>query len=183
MTLLILGLILWVIPHSLKVVAPGMAKAMPESQRKGGVAILALVALVLMVVGYRAAPVTGGYAAPSWGVHVNNLLMLIAVYLFAASGMKTAVTRVIRNPQYTAVILWAIAHLLVHGDIASILLFGVLLVWAIVGIALSNAQQQWTRPTGPVNMGKEIGAIVGTIVVVAVIGYIHILLGYHPFGG
>ncbi|MBI1417684.1 MAG: hypothetical protein GC146_10725 [Limimaricola sp.] len=183
MTLLILGLILWVIPHSFKLIAPGMAKSIPEGPRKGAVALLTLVSLVLMVVGYRAAPVTGGYVAPSWGVHVNNLLMLISVYLFAASGMKTAITRVVRHPQYTAVILWAIAHLLVHGDIASILLFGVLLVWAVVGIILSNAQMQWTKPTGPVNMGKEIGAVIGTLVVVAAIGYVHILLGYRPFGG
>ena len=37
-----------------------------------------------------------------------------------ASGMKTAITRVIRHPQLTAVKVWAVAHLLVNGDLHSI---------------------------------------------------------------
>ena len=62
------------------------------------------------------------WTPPAFLTHVNNLLMIFAVYLYAASGMKTRITGVIRHPQLTAVKTWAVAHLLVNGDIASIVL-------------------------------------------------------------
>ena len=54
----------------------------------------------------------------------QHLLMLFAVYLFAASGMKTASTRYIRHPQLTAVnALGGSGTFSVNGDLQSIVLF------------------------------------------------------------
>ena len=64
--------------------------------------------------------------------------MLIAFYLFAASGMKTRVTAMTRHPQLIGFSLWAVAHLLVNGDLPSLVLFGGLLVWALVEMALES---------------------------------------------
>jgi uncharacterized membrane protein len=96
--------------------------------------------------------------------------------------MKTAVTRRIRHPQLTAVKTWAVAHLLVNGDLASVLLFGGLLAWAVVSVILINrAQPDWTR-NPPVPVGKEVMAVVGTLVVTAVVMGIHNWLGVQPWG-
>ena len=40
-------------------------------------AVLLVVASVLMVVGFRRAPFVPVYDPPAWGIHLNNLLMLV----------------------------------------------------------------------------------------------------------
>jgi uncharacterized membrane protein len=114
-------------------------------------------------------------------VGINNLLMVLAVYLYAASGTKAALARKIRHPQLTAVKTWAVAHLLVNGDLPSVILFGGLLAWAVVSVILINrAQREWTPPVA--KPGAEWKAIVGTVVVTVVIMLIHNWLGYQPWG-
>ena len=178
---LILGVALWSAAHLWKRLAPDSRAGFGDKGK--GLATLGILAgVVLMVVGYRGAEVVQLWYPPAFLTHVNNLLMLLAVYLFAASGMKTLVTRAIRHPQLTGFKAWAVAHLLVNGDLASVILFGGLLAWAVVSVILINrAQPVWTKPERS-TPGREIGAIVGAVVVTGVIGWIHNLLGYWPFG-
>ena len=180
MILLILGVLLWSVAHLFKRLSPARREALGAKGR-GPIALALLLSVVLMVVGYRMWWADLAYAPPVWGKHLNNLLMLFAVYLFAAAGMKTAITRKIRHPQLTGVKLWAVAHLLANGDWASVVLFGGLLIWAVVEVILISRATTWEKPA-PAPMGKEIGAVVGTVLVYGVIAYIHILLGYMPFG-
>lgn len=178
---IILGLALWSGAHLFKRLAPARRAAMGDAA-KGVVAIVSVLGIVLMVIGYR-----GADTAVFWGrspamAGINNLLMLLSIYLFAASGMKTRITRTIRHPQLTAVMVWAVAHLLVNGDVASFVLFGGLLIWAIAEVILINrAEGGWTPPA-PAPAAKEVQAIVGTLIVYGVISVIHIWLGYSPFG-
>lgn len=181
MIVLILGLALWSGVHFWKRLAPA-SRAGFGDKGKGIVAVGAILGIVLMVVGYRMAD-----GAVYWGrspamTGINNLLMIFAVYLYAASGAKTRITRTIRHPQLTAVKVWAVAHLLVNGDVPSFVLFGGLLAWAVVEVILINrANRDWTPP--PVAPAKkEITAIVATVVVYAIIAAIHAWLGYNPFG-
>jgi uncharacterized membrane protein len=180
--LLVAGVALWSAAHLWKRLAPAHRTRFGENG-KGPVALALLAAVVLMVLGYRAAPVIDLWSPPAFLRHVNNLLMLVAVYLFAASGMKTLVTRSIRHPQLTGFKTWAVAHLLVNGDLASLILFGGLLAWAVVAVILINrAQPVWERPEQS-SVGREIGAAAGAVVVFAAVGWVHGWLGYWPFGG
>jgi uncharacterized membrane protein len=181
MTLLIAGLVLWWGAHLFKRVAPQRRAAMGEAG-KGVMAVLIVLSVVLMVIGYRGAAVIDLWFPPAFLVHLNNLLMILAFYLYAASGMKTAITRSIRHPQLTAVKTWAVAHLLVNGDLASVVLFGGLLAWAVVEVILINrAQPDWTRPA-PVPARKEIMAVVAAVVVSGIVMLIHNWLGVQPWG-
>ena len=181
MIVLILGLALWSGVHLWKRLAPAGRASMGD-KGKGIVAIGAILGIVLMVIGYRMAD-----GAVYWGrspamTGINNLLMIFAVYLYAASGAKTRITRIIRHPQLTAVKVWALAHLLVNGDVPSFVLFGGLLAWAVVEVILINrANRDWTPPP-VVPVKKEITAVVATVVVFIIIAAIHIWLGYNPFG-
>ncbi len=181
MTLLILGLVLWTAAHLFRRLAPARRAAMGDPA-KGLVTVAVLGSVVLMVLGYRGAEIVELWYPPAWLRHVNNLLMLLAVYLFAASGVKTAITRAIRHPQLTAVKTWAVAHLLVNGDAASVVLFGGLLAWAVVAVIAINRAVPRPAPNPPVPAGKEIGAVVGAVVVVLAIGWLHAWLGYPVFG-
>lgn len=183
MTLLLLGLALWSGAHLFKRVAPD-ARARMGGAGRVVMTVLILLSLVLMYYGYADAKAAG---YPWWDRHpalvgINNLLMLLAFYLYAASGMRTAITRRIRHPQLTAVKTWAVAHLLVNGDLASFVLFGGLLAWAVVSVILINrAEPEWTRPA-PQPLWKEGAAIVGTVVVVGAVMMLHNWLGYQPWG-
>ena len=189
MTLIVLGLALWWGAHLFKRLAPGPRAAMGEAG-KGLMAVLILAGIVLMVWGYRGSDWLGIEGAehvdlwvpPAFLTHVNNLLMLFAVYLYAASGMKTRITRAIRHPQLTAVKTWAVAHLLVNGDLASVVLFGGILAWAVVEVILINRAEPRPAPPAPAPLGKEIGAVVGAVVVMVAIMLVHNWLGVPPWG-
>src|SRR6056297_692430 len=181
MAYLILGLILWSAGHFFKRVAPDMRAGMGTAG-KGVAALIILAGVVLMVIGYRAAD-----GAVFWGRHpatvgINNLLMLLSVYMFAAAGMKTALARKMRHPMLGAVKVWALAHLLVNGDVPSFVLFGGLLAWAVIEmIVINKSEPDWTPPA-PQPKSREIMALVGSVVVFAVIALIHMWLGYPVFG-
>ena len=182
MVLLISGVALWWAAHLFKRMAPGPRAALGD-KGKGLVAVLLILSVFLMARGYGQAdgPVWWGRSAATTGI--NNLLMLVAFYLYAADGMGTRVTTWIRHPQLTGFSLWATAHLLVNGDLPSFILFGGLLAWALVEIVLLNRADAWKRRTGPFPARKEIMAAVGAVVVMLVVGLIHGWAGYWPFGG
>lgn len=185
MTWLILGLALWVVAHMFKRLAPQTRGAMTAKMgdgSKGVFAILVLASVVLMVIGYRTAD-----GAVYWGrspamTGINNLLVLIAFYLFAASGNKTRVTRWTRHPQLIGFSLWAFAHLLVNGDVPSFILFGGLLIWALAEMALINRSAPAYVPPPPAPAKKEVMALVGAVVLYGIVAGIHAWLGYNPFG-
>jgi uncharacterized membrane protein len=181
MLLLIIGLILWSGAHLFKRLAPERRAAMGDAG-KGVVAVASLIAIVLMVIGYRNAEVVQLWNPPAFLTGVNNLLMVLAIYLFVSSGAKTWITTKIRHPQLTAVKTWVVAHLLVNGDLASLVLFGGLLAWSVVSVILINRSGDVWQPEHGWPMKNEVQAVVGTVVAVAVIGFIHNWLGYWPFG-
>ena len=135
-----------------------------------------------MVLGYRAAEGTVYWGRTPALTGINNLLMVLAFYVFAASGAKTKLTKYIRHPQLTAVMVFAVAHLLVNGDTPSFVLFGGLFAWAAAEVVVINRANGPRGPYHAVPVKKEITAVIVTVVVVAVVSAIHAALGYNPFG-
>lgn len=182
MILLIFGVLLWSGAHLFKWLAPEMRAGMGD-RGKGMVALALVVSIVLMVIGFRRAEPIQIWYSPAFLTHMNNLLMLIAVYLFAASGMKTWLASRMRHPMLAGVKTWALAHLMVNGDLASVILFGGMLAWAVIEMIMINrSEPTWTRPKPSFPVGKEIGAVVGTLIVFGSAALVHIWLGYWPFG-
>jgi uncharacterized membrane protein len=184
MTWLILGVALWWGAHLFKRLAPGPRAAMGNAG-KGVVALLLVLSVVLMVIGYRGAEGTVYWGRSPALVGINNLLMLIAFYIYAVGGPKGQrvwLGTKLRHPQLTGFSIWAVGHLLVNGDTPSFVLFGGLLIWALAEIVVINAQDgPWVPPErAPVR--KEITYLVVTAVIVAVIMVIHNWLGVRPWG-
>lgn len=181
MTLLILGLILWVAAHFFKRMMPEQRAAL-GNRGKGIIALAILASVVLMVIGYR-----GAEGAFFWGRHpatvgINNLLMIAALYFTSPGPKKGAIFYKMRHPMLTGFSIWAVAHLLVNGDVPSFILFGGLLVWALVEMAVINrAEPNWTPPAKG-TIAKD-GMFLGiSVILLGVIGAIHTWLGYNPFG-
>jgi uncharacterized membrane protein len=184
MTLLVLGVVLWWAAHLFKRLAPGPRSAMGNGG-KGAVALAIVASVVLMVIGYRSAE-----GAFFWGrspalVGINNLLMMIAFYIYAAGGPKGPriwIGTKLRHPQLTGFAIWAFGHLLVNGDTPSLVLFGGLLVWAIVEMQVINAQDgPWTPPPLAPRR-KEVIYVLATAVIVAIVMLVHNWLGVQPWG-
>ncbi|UZD90153.1 NnrU family protein [Cognatishimia activa] len=182
MTLLVIGLGLWVAAHLFKRVAPGLRGPMGD-KGKGLVALVIFGAVALMVVGYRAADYTHLWDRTGWSTPVNNILMVFALYFTSPGPKKGAIFYKLRHPMLTGTILWVIAHLLVNGDLASLVLFGGIGLWALLEIVVINrAEGDWEpNPKGTVAKDAMFFAI--SILLVGVIGYIHTFFGLTPFGG
>lgn len=183
MTLLVLGLVVWSAAHLFKPVMPdaraALAARLGEGPSKGVMAFFIAAGLVLIVIGFKQAPVESVWFPPLWTTHLNNLLMLIAVALLGLGHSKSRARPLVRDPMLTGVLLWAIAHLLVNGDVASIVLFGWMGVWALVEMAFARRKPVKPAPAG--SLAGDIRLAVITLVVFAVIVGIHTWLGYPPF--
>ena len=182
MALLILGIVLWWAAHLFKRLAPAQRAALGH-KGKGLMALVLLGAVALMIVGFRGAEFIHVWAPPPAFVHVNNALMVLALFFTSPGPRKGTLFYKMRHPQLFGFSLWAVAHLLVNGDLAAMLLFGSMLAWAGVEVVLINrAEPNWTPgPRGSV--AKGLMFLVISILLVGVIGYIHGLIGPSPFPG
>lgn len=179
---LILGVALWWAAHLFKRVAPERRAAMGDQGRLLVTGAIGL-SVVLMVVGYKWADPIWLWARPNWMIHLNNLLVFIAFYFYAASGLKTRLTQKVRHPQLSGFKAWAVAHLLVVGSVQGLILFGGLLAWAVVSVIVINrANRDWTRPPEAA-MWREGVALVSAVFLMLVVGIIHGWVGPWPFGG
>ena len=176
---LILGVALWWGAHLFKRVMPARRAALGNSG-KGIVAVALVVSIVLMVLGYRAVDFVPVWTPPAFLVHVNNLLILIAIWMMSPAGKRGLILNRVRHPMLGGFKLWAFAHLLVNGDLASIVLFGGLLAWAVVNlIVINKAQPDWT-PGAPGTLAKDAMFMAGSLVIFAVIVVIHGWVGPWP---
>ena len=182
MILLVLGVLLWSVPHLFKRIAPGMRAEMGDKARLV-VTVCSVLALVLMVIGYRRAEFISVYTPMAGMGHLNNLLMLVSVYLFGVSGTKGVLYPTTRHPMLLGTVIWAGSHLLVNGDVASLILFGGMGIWAQLSIVAINRSGPWIAPTNGRGIKGDAMNIVGVLVLYGLIAMIHLWLGHSPFIG
>jgi uncharacterized membrane protein len=139
MLILIVGLILFLGIHSIRIFAPELRDRLiarlGEGAWKGIYSIIALAGLVLIVWGYSMARLTAPilYEPPTWMRHVNLLLMFFAFVILVTSQLPAGrIKAAVKHPMLLAVKIWAFGHLLANGDLAALILFGSFLAWAVV---------------------------------------------------
>jgi uncharacterized membrane protein len=192
MTLLILGLVLFLGVHSTRIVADGWRTAtiarIGEMPWKGIYSLLSIAGFVLLVVGYGAArqsPVVL-FAPPVWTRHLAALLTIPAFVLLAAAYVPgNAIKRAVGHPMMAGVKVWALAHLLANGTLADILLFGTFLSWAVLGFIAARRRDRAAGTTYPAGPGSRTAiAVVAGLVAWAVFAFaLHRpLIGVAPFG-
>ncbi len=180
MILLLVGILLWSLSHGFKRIAPAQRKALGNRGKILTTASI-LLGLILMIIGYQQADLILIWSPPQFLRHLNNFLMLLSVASLAAAHSKGRIRGLLRHPMLTSVKIWAIAHLLVNGDLASIVLFGSMLLWAVWTVVQLNRAGNWQRPE-PGNPKSDWLFVVITLVVFTVISGIHVWLGVSPFG-
>jgi uncharacterized membrane protein len=192
MTLLILGLVLFLGAHSVRIVAEGWRTRtiarLGEGAWKGAYSVLSLAGLVLLVMGYGEARMTPQvlWATPKGMSHLAALLTLLAFILLAAAYVPgNAIKARLRHPMVLGVKVWAFAHLLANNTLADLLLFGGFALWAVLDF---RAARQRDRANGVATLpsglpGTAITVVGGTLAWAVFAFWAHgALFGVRPFG-
>lgn len=162
MLLIGLGLFLWIFVHLFPALAPGLRGQLVArlglNPYKGIFSLLIIAGVLLIVFGWRSTDPVYLYNTPPGIRHGAMLLVMIGFMLMvAASFPYTRIKRLLRHPQLTGVLLWAIAHLLVNGDSRSLLVFGSIAAWSIASMVLINRRDgAWVKPVKVQGWGKEL---------------------------
>lgn len=192
MTMLVLGLLLFLGIHSARIVAEG-PRTRFIAQRgagawKGLYTVVSLAGFALLVWGYglaRQQPVVL-WTPPRGMNHAAAALMLVSFILLAAAYVPgNAIKAKVHHPMVLSVKVWALAHLLANGNLADVLLFGGFLVWAVLCF---RAARQRDRAQGvtyaPGRTGPTVvTAIVGLVATGVFVRWAHAwLIGVSPLG-
>ncbi len=183
---LVIGLVLFLGVHLLTTqteLRQGLVARMGEGGFKGVYSLVALAGFVLIILGYHKAQLMPGknpmlWSPPEWGRHVTMLLMLPVFPLLFATYLPGRISAAVRHPMITAVKLWALGHLFVRGDAASLLLFGGLLAWAAydrVSLKQREAQGLVRIRSGPIR-NDVLALVLGLVVYAVFLKWGHALL-------
>ncbi|PHY17339.1 NnrU family protein [Caulobacter sp. BP25] len=188
MTILILGLALFLGVHSVRIVAAPFRNAQiaaNEKRWKGLYSLIALVGFGLIIWGWiLARPLAPQvYDPPAWGRHAAMGLVWIAFILLPTANAPTGrIKATVRHPMLLGVILWSAAHLLANGDLASAALFGAFLAWAVVDL-VSAVSRKEPPPVVVKPRADVIAVVAGTaLYAVFVLGLHRLLFGVSPMG-
>jgi len=160
MILLAIGVMAFAIIHLVPVIPAAKARLQVQlgEKRYGMVfGITAVVTLILIVLGWRMSDFVEIYEPPSWGRHVTFLLVAIAFILLGAFIFRGRLRQTLRFPLALAVISWATGHLFANGDLASLILFGGLLTYAVFHLALGFSNG--IRPSPEIRQGHDAIAV------------------------
>ncbi len=177
MLLLILGLLIFIGIHIVPTATDFRREVVARSGEgpyKGLFSLVSLIGFALIVYGYHKIQLNPGknpqlWQPPLWGRHVTLALMLPVFPLLVATYLPGRIAGLVRHPMITAVKFWALAHLFVRGDLASLLLFLGLLAWAVydrITLKKREAAGAVTVKSGP--LVNDVIAIVGGLVLYAV---------------
>jgi uncharacterized membrane protein len=192
MTVLLLGLILFLGVHSVRIFAEDWRTRtrarIGENAWKGAYSLLSIAGFVLLVWGYglaRQQPVVL-WPALGWARHLASLLTLIAfIVLVAAYVPKNGIKARLHHPMVLGVKIWALAHLLANNTLADLALFGGFLAWSVLDFSAARRRDRAAGTRYPA------GTLAGTLatVVVGVAAWAGFALwahaawiGVYPFG-
>ncbi|NKJ49726.1 NnrU family protein [Burkholderia sp. SG-MS1] len=149
MSVLILGLLIFLGSHSVRIFAEEWRKAriarMGEMGWKAAYSVVSIIGLALIIWGYgiaRREPVML-WSPPAWAPHFASVLTLVAFILFPAAYVRgNHFEALVKHPMTISAVLWALAHLLANGTLNAVLLFGAFLVWGLFDFAAARRRDR-----------------------------------------
>ena len=174
MTIYILGLALFFIPHFFSALrsreeGKDIRKTMGEAKYMGLYSVITLIGFIAMIIGYAQAP-NGDvlHAAPHDLHHIAWMIMLPAFILLAAAYMPMGyIKRTVQHPMMLGVLIWAGLHVAMGGDLKQILLFGSFLAYAVISLfgAYKRGTNLRDKPVKPLG---DVLAIIAALLLIGV---------------
>ena len=191
MTLLILGLVLFLGVHSVRIVADDFRSAqirrLGENGWKALYSVASIAGFALIVWGYGVArqQPSALWTTPVQVLHAGTLLMLVSFVLLAAAYVPgNGIKARLHHPMVLSVKVWALAHLLANNSLADVLLFGSFLVWAVFSFRAARARDRAANTIGAAGaLSRTLATVaVGTTAWAAFAFWAHAaLIGVSPF--
>lgn len=189
---LILGLVLFLGVHSVRIVADGwrtrVLQRVGEGVFKGFYTVLSLLGLGLVIYGFGVArdmPLML-WNPPVATRHAASLLTLLAFVLLTAAYVPgNAIKARLHHPMVLGVQAWALAHLLANGSVAHLVLFGGFLAWSVLDWVSLRRRDRAAGTVYAAGTSKgTVATLLGGALAWAVFAFqLHgLLIGIRPFG-
>jgi uncharacterized membrane protein len=184
MTILILGLILFLGVHLVPTrpdLRAQLVARFGEGGFKGLFSLVSLIGFVLIVWGFGQARFGNAdiqlWTPPVWTKHIAFLLMWPAFILLVSTYVPSHIRDRAKHPMLAAVKIWALAHLIANGDLAGVILFGAVLAWAVY----DRISVKRRGAAGP--LGNRHGGVTAdvAVVVIGTLLYAAMLVWGHPW--
>ena len=182
MIYLVIGLVVFLGVHSLRIVADDWRTRtlarVGEGTWKGLYSVVSVAGFALLVWGYGqarlASPVL--YDPPLFTRHITGLLMLLALVLVVAAYVPANhLKAAVGHPMLAGVKVWAFAHLLSNGRLADVVLFGAFLAWAVVDFMVSRRRDRLAGTGYPAGRVTR----TGLVLILGAVAWAALSMGLH----
>jgi uncharacterized membrane protein len=180
--ILILGLVVLLGAHVFVTFREARASVMArlgQNSYRALFSIIAIIGLALISWGYgeyRAHELVQVWSPPTFMRHITVGLMFFAVIFFTAAFVPSHIKAWLKHPMLNSVKTWALAHLLVNGDLGSIILFGAFLAWGSYARVAAKRRGDRGFTTPPAGWSNDVIVVVLGIVIYFLLGYY-----FHPY--
>jgi uncharacterized membrane protein len=191
MLVMIIGLVLFLAIHLVPAnvdLKNGLIARFGTTGYKVLFSVVSLVGLALIILGFYKLHLHPGknpilWDPPTWTRHLALALMLPAVIALVAAYIPSHIHVMLKHPMLVAIKIWALAHLLANGDLASLVLFGSFLAFAVY----DRISVKKRGDLGPLGRGRgpwinDVAVVVlGIALYAAIVLYLHeLLIGVSP---
>jgi len=185
MTLLLIGLVAFIglhlIPYFAISFRAGLIGKIGIGGYRGLFALAVLASMAGIIFGWRSTIPEMVFNPPTWGFHVTPLFVLFGFILFFASQAPTNIKRVVRHPQMTGLLLWAVGHLAANGEDRSVVLFGGLALWSVLAIVGANRRDKvWQKPEKQPIIKDVITVVIGLALYALAVYFHEAVIGVRP---
>jgi len=144
--------------------------------------VISLLGLIFIGVGKGSMEFIGLWDIPVFFRYVAVVLILASFILMVAAYPPNNIKRYVPHPMLTGVIVWGVTHMLVNGDVVSLILFGSFVAYSVVAIKLANKRQQ--DISSEQEAQQQISVVKDAIVIgIAMFGFLLLLWLHKPLFG
>ncbi len=172
MTLLLVGLALFFIPH-LWPATPlrnALIRGLGPTRYRVLFTVLSFAGLIIAVIGYRQMPVEYVFAPKPWARAAALHGMPLAFILLGAANMPTHIRQWLKHPMMIGILLWSTLHYFANGEKAAVWLFGSFMVYSVISIISSSLRGQTLVKPGQVVAWKyDLMAVGGGVILYGIV--------------
>jgi len=144
--------------------------------------VISLLGLIFIGVGKGSMEFIGLWDIPVFFRYVAVVLILASFILMVAAYPPNNIKRYVPHPMLTGVIVWGVTHMLVNGDVVSLILFGNFVAYSVVAIKLTSKRQ--CDKNSDQDIQEKIPVIKDAIVIgIAMFGFLLLLWLHKPLFG
>lgn len=172
MTLLLIGLALFFVPHLFPStpLRGALVNAMGAKPYKLMVTVASIAGLIVAVIGYRQVPVEYIFAPKPWARAAALHSMPLAFILLGAANMPTHIRQWLKHPMMIGILIWSTLHYFANGEKAAVWLFGSFMVYSIVSIISGSLRgQTLVKPSQTVAWKYDLMAVGGGLILYAIV--------------